>query len=352
MTVFGFIFLRGPTPSISVSAETLFSVGPIGVTNTMITSWLIVAFLLVFVFLATRRWEMVPQGIQNLIEAVVEAFYNLCMGVAGESRARRFFPVVATIFFMVLAFNWLSLLPVFGVIGGVQEEEHGFIFKDCGPAKCTEFSSVPSDWAAPSIDADDATVQEQHDKAVEEGKTVGELLPFLRAPNADLNTPAALAIVSAIAVETWAITSLGLGYGKKFFNFGGLFRGIIRFDFGQIFTGIIDAFVGILELISEIVRLVSFTFRLFGNVFAGEVVIVMFTFLVPAAFTLIFYGLELFVGVIQAFIFAILTLVFAIMAVSHGDHAHAEDKEGEHKQADTEGHLQRAPIDEIATAGN
>ena len=76
------------------------------------------------------------------------------------------------------------------------------------------------------------------------------------------------------------------------------------------------------------------------------------TFLVPAAFTLIFYGLELFVGVIQAFIFAILTLVFAIMAVSHGDHAHGEDKEGEHKQADIEGHLQRPPTDEIATAGN
>ena len=308
------------------------SVGPIGITNTMITSWIIVVVMIVFVFFATRRWDLVPSGVQNVIESVVEAFYNLCVGVAGESRARRFFPVVATIFFMVLAFNWLSLLPVFGVIGGVQKEEHGFVFNDCGPALCTEFSRVPSRWAAASIDADDATVKEQHDKAVDEGKTVGELLPFLRAPNADLNTPAALAIVSAIAVETWAITSVGLGYGKKFFNFGGLWRGIRQFHFGQIFAGVIDAFVGVLELISELVRLVSFTFRLFGNVFAGEVVIVMFTFLVPAAFTLVFYGLELFVGIIQAFIFAMLTLVFAIMAVSHGEHEHEAEVHREHEK--------------------
>ncbi len=133
---------------------------------------------------------------------------------------------------------------------------------------------------------------------------------------------------------------MGLGaYGRKFFNFGGMFRGLFRLNFGQFFQGGIDAFVGILELISEVVRLVSFTFRLFGNMFAGEVVILMFTFLTPVVLTIAFYGLELFVGIIQAFIFAILTLVFGIMAVTHGEHA---AHEGEESRADAAEQLQES----------
>jgi F-type H+-transporting ATPase subunit a len=307
----------------------------------MLTSWIIVAFMIIFVFFATRRWELVPRGIQNAVEAAVEAFYNLVVGVAGENNGRRFFPVVATIFFMVLAFNWLALLPVFAVIGAVHKEEHGFVFSDCAGALCTEFSS-PSQLSSSSIDEGDADAHEQYEEAIADGKTVGELFPFFRAPAADLNTPLALAIVSAIAVETWAIRSLGIGYGKKFFNFGGLWRGITKFNFGMIFSGVIDVFVGLLELISELVRLVSFTFRLFGNVFAGEVVILMFTFLIPVVVTLAFYGLEVFVGIIQAFIFAMLTLVFAIMAVSHGDHeGHGEHKD-DHPETQPGGSLEAA----------
>ena len=308
----------------------------------MLTSWIMVAFMIILVFFATRRWEMVPRGIQNATEAAVEAFYNLVVGVAGENSARRFFPIVATIFFMVLAFNWLSLLPVFAVIGTVHKEEHGFVFSDCGGALCTEFSS-PSQLSSPSIDEGDANAEAEYEHAIEEGKTVGELFPFFRAPNADLNTPLALAIVSAIAVETWAIKSLGIGYGKKFFNFGGLWRGVTKFNFGMIFSGVIDVFVGLLELISELVRLVSFTFRLFGNVFAGEVVILMFTFLIPVVVTLAFYGLEVFVGIIQAFIFAMLTLVFAIMAVAHGEHeGHEPEHSNEHADPQPQGSLEAA----------
>ncbi|MFQ6019784.1 MAG: F0F1 ATP synthase subunit A, partial [Dehalococcoidia bacterium] len=142
--------------------------------------------------------------------------------------------------------------------------------------------------------------------------------PFLRGVNTDLNTPIALAIVSAIFVEFWGISSLGLRtYGRKFFNLGRLFRGIVRFKPSEVFQGAIDAFVGFLELISELVRLISFSFRLFGNMFAGEVVILMFVFLTPLFLALGAYFLELFVGIIQAFIFAMLTLVFAVMAVTH-----------------------------------
>jgi F-type H+-transporting ATPase subunit a len=308
----------------------------------MLTSWIIVALMIVFVFFATRRWELVPRGIQNAIEAAVEAFYNLVVGVAGEENGRRFFPVVATIFFMVLVFNWLALFPVFAVIGTVHKEEHGFVFSDCGGALCTEFSS-PGQLSSPSIDEGDADAHEEYEHAIEEGKTVGELFPFFRAPNSDLNTPAALAIVSAIAVEMWAISSLGIGYGKKFFNFGALWHGLTRFKPGMIGQGIIDVFVGLLELISELVRLVSFTFRLFGNIFAGEVVILMFTFLIPVVVTVAFYGLEIFVGVIQAFIFAMLTLVFAIMAVAHGEHeSHEPEHSNEHSEPQPQGSLEAA----------
>ncbi len=307
--IVGFIFLRGPTPHITIAAEELTKVGPVKITNTMVTSWFVVAFAIIFFFLATRRWSLVPSGLQNFVEAALEAFYNLVVNVAGEKNGRRFFPVVATIFLFVVISNWLSLTPVFNSIGfHSAEEEHGFVMdkKDIGPIHLTVVPfSGPGHLSADSIDEDDADAKEQAEKAKADGKFVGELIPIFRGPNTDLNTPLALAIASAIAVEFWGISSLGLfKYGKKFFDF----RGPINF------------FVGILELVSEMVRLVSFTFRLFGNMFAGEVVILMFTFLTPIVLTLPFYGLEIFVGLIQGFIFSMLTLVFGVMAVSHGEH--------------------------------
>lgn len=339
LALVGFVFFRGPTPHITIKPETIATVGSVDLTNTMITSWLIVAIVIIAVFFATRRWELVPHGVQNVVEAIVEAFYNLVVSVAGEKNGRRFFPVVATIFFFVLASNWLSLLPIFNVIGKVEESEHGFVLEQqsAGPLDLNYVKlSSPSGLSGETIDEADANAQGKYEKAKEDGKVVGELLPFLRGPNTDLNTPLALAIISAVAVESWAISSLGFfTYGRKFFNFGGIFRGLFRFNFGMMFQGFIDAFVGILELISELVRLVSFTFRLFGNMFAGEVVILMFTFLTPLVVTVALYGLELFVGVIQAFIFAMLTLVFGMMAVAHGE-AHgsgephrADEREGE-----------------------
>jgi F-type H+-transporting ATPase subunit a len=330
--LFGFVFLRGPTPHIAIKAETIQSFGPFNLTNTVLTSWIVVLVLIAVVYLGTRRRDLVPRGFQNVFESALEAFYNLVVSVAGEKNGRRFFPVVATIFFFVLASNWLSLLPVFNVIGLVKEGEHGFVMEkaDAGPLPVGYVSfSGPGGLSGDTIEEDDPNAEEKHEKAKEEGKLVGELIPLFRGPNTDLNTPLALAIVSAIAVESWGIASLGLRtYGGKFFNLGGVFRGLFRLNFGQMFQGAIDAFVGVLELISELVRLLSFTFRLFGNMFAGEVVILMFTFLTPLVLTIAFYGLELFVGVIQAFIFAMLTLVFGVMAVTHGEHAAHEAEEG------------------------
>jgi F-type H+-transporting ATPase subunit a len=330
--LFGFVFLRGPTPHIAVKPETLTSLGPFDLTNSVMTSWIVVIVMVVIVYVGTRRRDLVPRGAQNFLEAVLEAFYSLVVTAVGEKSGRRFFPVVATIFFFVLVSNWLSLFPVFNAIGLVDEKDHGFVMEqtDVGPLPVgwVELSG-PGNLSADSIDEKDANAEEEFEKAKAEGKTVGELIPLFRGPNTDLNTPLALAIASAIAVESWGIASLGLGYGKKFFNFGGVFRGLFRLNFGLFFQGVIDAFVGVLEFISEVVRLVSFTFRLFGNMFAGEVVILMFTFLTPLVLTIAFYGLEMFVGIIQAFIFAMLTLVFGVIAVSHGEAHAAEEEDGE-----------------------
>ena len=145
------------------------------------------------------------------------------------------------------------------------------------------------------------------------GNFSGLLAPFFRSVNTDINTPLAIAIFSFIFVEFWGLSALGFGYLKKFFSFGRLLKGNPM--------GIIDVFVGLLELVSELSRMVSFTFRLFGNIFAGEVLLIMMGFLAPLLVINIFYGLELFVGFIQAFVFAMLTLVFAQTAVSHHDDA-------------------------------
>jgi len=137
----------------------------------------------------------------------------------------------------------------------------------------------------------------------------GTVIPLFRSAFADVSNTLAIAIVSFIMVEFWGIQSLGIGYLRKFFDF----------------SSPINFFVGFLELISEFVRIISFTFRLFGNLFGGEVLIVMITYIVPFLLVDIVYGMELFFGFIQAAIFALLTLVFAVMATeSHGEEGHAE----------------------------
>jgi F-type H+-transporting ATPase subunit a len=147
------------------------------------------------------------------------------------------------------------------------------------------------------------------------GQKAGLLVPFLRGASTDINTTLAIAIVAMFAVQFWGLRALGLrGYGGKFL-------------INPIKKGPIMTFVGLLEGFGELTRMISFTFRLFGNMFAGEILLISMAFLLPLIGIIPFIGLELFVGVIQAFIFAMLTLVFGVMAVAgHGDHdSHAED---------------------------
>jgi len=232
------------------------------VTNTLLSAWFATVMLVLFFVLGSRKKSMVPGRFQSLVESLIEAALSFCSSVLGPEMGRKAFPVVATIFFFVLFNAWLALLPFYQFLGFTKDGE---------------------------IKAH-----------------------LLRSAGTDLNFPLALALISFVFVEYWGIRSHGLGYFKKFFAIGGLLR--LRP------SGLIDAFVGFLELISEFVRIVSFTFRLFGNMTAGEILVVMITFLVPFVAVEFVFGLELLVGLIQAVIFASLTLVFLSVAVSHQEH--------------------------------
>ena len=281
LIVGGFFLIKPPTPAIILAPEHVFDIGTLEVTNTMFTSWVVVALLIVTAVYASRSMTLVPSGLSGAIEAFVGGDY-------------------------------VGLMPMNCAIG-VTEPDHGEIqavFEQTTIAG-VDLAYIPIQ--ADTVDTSEAAaLQPEH-----EGDAFSGLLaPLFRSVMTDVNAPLALALMSFIFVEYWGLSALGLGYLKKFFAFGNLLRGKPM--------GIIDVFVGLLELISELIRVVSFTFRLFGNIFAGEVLLLMMSFLVPLVLINVFYGLELFVGLIQAFVFAMLTLVFAQTAVSHHGDEHEE----------------------------
>ncbi|MBI2940353.1 MAG: F0F1 ATP synthase subunit A [Chloroflexi bacterium] len=270
LLVSGFLFVRSPQPPhVEVAAERLFTIGSFPITNTILTAWIVVLFLVVLFRLATRTMRLVPTGLQNLAEALVEALLNFCVGVAGDKNGRRFFALVGTIFLFVLTSNWMGLLPGVGTIGLWMEKDHHEV-----------------------------------------------LAPLFRSASTDLNMTLTLALYSVIATQIFGARTLGIRqYASKYINLKG---------------GFIGFYVGLLEFLAEVAKLISFSFRLFGNIFAGEILLGVVSFLVPFVAAIPFYGLEVFVGFVQALVFAALTLIFMTIAVSgHGEEHHA----GEHESA-------------------
>ena len=240
------------------------------ITNTMLSAWVTSLLLIGLFVFGVRKAKMVPGRLQNLVEITVEALLGFVDGVIGRDMGRRVFPLIATIFLFV-AFNaWIALVPIYPSLG----------FKDS--------------------DGDIA-------------------VHLLRSAGTDLNMGLALALVSFVFVEYWGLRMLGFKYLAKFLPVGEFFRSLRR---GQLFQAGISLFVGFLEGISELVRVVSFTFRLFGNMTAGEVLVLMAAFLVPFVATVAVYGLELLVGIVQALIFAGLTLVFVTVAITPHEEEH------------------------------
>jgi F-type H+-transporting ATPase subunit a len=340
-----FLVLKPAKPVIEIRGEPLVKISGDGsgmfdvvILNTLFSAWVIMAVLLLLVLVIVRRRSLVPSGAYNALEAIIEFIDDFCRSIAGEKNGRRFFALVATLLIYIAFANWFSLLPVFNTIGMFEPlgaEEHEFhknatVFKGDGvnlvlpgaeditveAAACEALSGEEA------VHCREAAIEKATEGKVGGDKKAGILVPYLRGINTDLMTPLSFALVAVALIQWWGISSLGFfGYASKFLNF----------------RGPIDFFVGFLESIAEVAKIISFSFRLFGNLLAGEILLLVMTFLIPLVSTLlvVFYGLELFVGLIQAFVFAALTLVFASLAVTHhgsggGHQEHAAAEGVEH----------------------
>ncbi|MXZ40376.1 MAG: F0F1 ATP synthase subunit A [Caldilineaceae bacterium SB0662_bin_9] len=284
------IFLPKPELHVSLAPEIVLYHGPSWFTNTYLTTIIVDIILIVgaLVVRAGLRRE-VPKGFTNVMEAIIDFLRsNLVEGIAGKNTGR-FFPFVATIFFLVIVSNYVGLIP------GVN--------------------TIQSPWSAPAHDHALAGAEMVASEAglanvtaaAEDGHVSTK--PLLRAPSTDLNMTFALAILTMVMVQYFGFKDLGVRYLRKFFAFkkGGL--------------GAVMGVVGLLELLSEFAKIVSFAFRLFGNIFAGEVLLAVMAFLIPFMVPSVFYGFEIFVGFIQAAVFMMLALIFFQSAtVSHDDH--------------------------------
>lgn len=243
---------------ISIRAEDIFHIGNFIVTNSLLLSFLVLLLLVLLAVILHQKISAVPGKMQNIFEIILEEILQLMETVLGSRYlAQKYLPLVATVFLFILTANWLGLLPIVGAVGLRGSESHS------------------------------------------------SFIPLFRSPASDLNFTLALAIIAVFGVNVLAVLTIGFRrHAAKFFTLA-----------NPIFS-----FVGILELISEFVKIVSFSFRLFGNVLAGEILLTIVGFLVPYFLPLPFLFLEIFVGFIQAFIFSMLTLVFLAMSTAEPSH--------------------------------
>jgi len=298
---------------ISISAERLLTLGGLNITISMFTSVLVSLLLISFAIITKFKLKNVskPTGIQNFAEMIVEALHGLVHGVTGDlKRTRLFFPFISTFFLVIILNNWLGLIPGVGTIKLLVNEEAAKVEEVSQTEKASDHSNVLVDsvQASEAVATEEAITLETEEATQEETPSEHSgpvAVPIFRPGTADINTTISLALISIIVTQIFGVKYLKFGYFKKFINF----------------SSPIMFFVGILELISEFAKIISFAFRLFGNIFAGEVLLVVMAFLFPVILPMPFYGLELFVGFIQALVFSMLTLVFFNMAtISHEEH--------------------------------
>ena len=272
-------------------AAAQFHLGPLVVTNSMVVTWLVALGLILFAQVATRSMQMVPSGMQNFAEWLVESLYEFLEGILGHDLIKKSFWFFGTLFIFILFTNWFGLIPGVGTIGWGHEVNGHF--------HATE--------------------------------------PLLRGGNADLNTVSALAMLFFVFWTIWALQANGVkGFLLHIFDIKSAGSGAMALFMGAIFI-----FVGLIEIISIAFRPVSLSFRLYGNIFAGENILESMMVLVPWLGWLLplpFYFLELLVGLVQALVFTLLTAVFTALICSHGDDhgpakGHGHDKEHAHAGA-------------------
>jgi F-type H+-transporting ATPase subunit a len=271
-------------------AEPVFHVQNFSITNALFTSWIVVIFIVVMSFVLRRKLKEIPTGIQNVFEVIIEGALSLCDQVTNNRKlSMKIFPIAISVFFFVLVNNWFGILPL-GGFGLIEKGEHGLAF-----------------------------------------------IPFLRGGTADINTTIALAIMAVVGANIFGVFSIGLWKTfNKYVNLKviGQISKKIRKDPTIILVAPITFFVGLIEIIGEFAKVASLAFRLFGNVFAGEVLLVSMAALVGYVVPIPFLFLEILVGVIQALIFSILLVVyFTIASTDHDEHEEGEHKHREEHEA-------------------
>lgn len=259
---------------ISVAAETIFEIAGFPITNSMVNAWIGIVVFLIVGLIVRKKASLTPRGFLNFIDYIVEMLLVKAEEVVGDrERTRKFFPICASLFLLILVSNWMGLLPGVGSIG-IWEME--------GAEKV--------------------------------------LVPIFRPATSDLNFTVAIAIFSVAMAHIFGLFSLGfVAYISRFVNFRGIFR---AFKHGPmaVLVSLVEFCVGLLEIISEFAKILSLSLRLFGNIFAGEVLLTVIYMLVSFIVPLPFMFLELLVGAIQATVFAMLTLVFMkSMSDAHGE---------------------------------
>lgn len=301
-------FLRPVAPVVTLPSEPIgINIFGFKVTNTILATLLADIILLVAAVNAWRfakSGKLVPSGFHNFFEMLVEMFWNIAEGSAGKW-ARRFFPFTGTIFLLVFTANMVKLVPGFESIGLIEEAPSGHGY---APVQIL-----------PGVYTIDKGQEVTLGKAqASEGEATGqlckacEIVPFFRGSATDLNFTLALAITTVIMVQVFGVMAIGPGYFEKFLQFRRLVAG------GPF--GIIDFGVGFLEIILEFAKIISFAFRLFGNIFAGALLLSIIGALTAVAVPPILYIFEVFFGIIQAYVFSLLALVFMSQAVAghHG----------------------------------
>ncbi|PIP69255.1 hypothetical protein COW91_00295 [Candidatus Nomurabacteria bacterium CG22_combo_CG10-13_8_21_14_all_32_8] len=265
-------------------AEPIYHVKDFPITNALLTSWIAVIVIIILSFILRSKLKEVPSKIQNFFEIIVDGALSLCDQVT-NSRALsiKIFPIAISVFFFILVNNWFGILPL-GGFGLIEEGEHGLSF-----------------------------------------------IPFLRGGTADINTTIALAIMAVLGANIFGVFSIGIWKTfNKYVNLKviGQIGKKIRKEPTIIIVAPITFFVGLIEIVGEFAKIASLSFRLFGNVFAGEVLLVSMAALVGYIVPIPFLFLEILVGVIQALIFSILLVVyFTIASTDHDEHEEEHHKE-------------------------
>jgi F-type H+-transporting ATPase subunit a len=265
--------------TLSLKAAPLFQIGQFSVTNSMLVSWIVALAVILFAQIATRNIKTVPTGAQNFWEWLVEGLYNFLESIIGHELVKKTFWFFATIFIFILFTNWAGLIPGIGTVG----------------------------WGH----VDPATGVFHIDR------------PLLRGANADLNMTSAMAVIFFVLWLIWALQANGIGgFLMHLFGPKGETSGVLK-----ILMVVVFFLVGWLEIISILFRPVSLSFRLYGNIFAGESILEAMSHMVPALAWLIpipFYFLEILVGFVQALVFMLLTAIFTLLIAQHspGEEAH------------------------------